>query len=74
MSATAKRVPSDETIGRLARGLQLPRELVEDAAADAAGIRIYEEAVTDPDTKVVIATMEKLTPHVAGPSAGWSRR
>jgi transcriptional regulator with XRE-family HTH domain len=57
-----KQLPSEDTLAALARGLDLPRRMLDDAAAESIGIRIYDEPVSDPDTKVVIATMEKLTP------------
>ncbi len=55
-------LPSPKTFSGLARGLELPERMLRDAAAESIGIRIYDEPVSDPDTKVVIATMEKLTP------------
>jgi transcriptional regulator with XRE-family HTH domain len=55
-------LPADRTLAGLARGLDLPERMLRDAAAESIGIRIYDEPVSDPDMKVVIATMEKLTP------------
>jgi transcriptional regulator with XRE-family HTH domain len=62
MKDTAKEMPAAKTLDGLARGLGLPRRLLQDAAAESLGIRVYNEAVDDPDTTVVIATMEKLSP------------
>lgn len=57
-----KQLPDEETLTKLAHGLDLPLRLLREAAVESIGIRIYDEPVADPDTKVVIATMEKLTP------------
>lgn len=62
MQQPIKRVPNEATISKLSRGLELPRPLVADAAAESAGIRIYTEVAQDSDTQVVIATMERLSP------------
>lgn len=62
MRAELKDMPEDRTLSRLAQGLEMPERLLRDAAAESIGIRIYDDAVSDSDTKVVIATMEKLTP------------
>jgi transcriptional regulator with XRE-family HTH domain len=57
-----KQLPDDATFEKLAAGLDLPERLLRDAAAESIGIRIYDESVTDADTRIVIATMEKLPP------------
>lgn len=62
MREEPKEMPSPKTLAGLARGLELPERMLRDAAAESVGIRIYDEPVSDPDTKVVIATMEKLSP------------
>jgi transcriptional regulator with XRE-family HTH domain len=53
-------MPEERTLRGLARGLELPERMLREAAAESIGIRIYDEPVTDPDTQVVIATMEQL--------------
>jgi transcriptional regulator with XRE-family HTH domain len=60
MRETAREMPSPRTLAGLAKGLDLPERMLREAAAESIGIRIYDEPVSDPDTKVVIATMEKL--------------
>lgn len=62
MREEPKEMPAPKTLAGLARGLDLPERMLREAAAESVGIRIYDEPVADPDTKVVIATMEKLTP------------
>lgn len=62
MRAELKDMPADRTLAGLAKGLNMPERLLYDAAAESIGIRIYDDPVSDPDTKVVIATMEKLSP------------
>lgn len=55
-----KQLPDDSTMAKLATGLDLPERLIREAAAESIGIRVYDDPVTDPDTRVVIATMERL--------------
>lgn len=62
MREEAKQMPETKTLSGLARALDLPERLLREAAAESVGIRIYDEPVSDPDTKVVIATMERLSP------------
>jgi transcriptional regulator with XRE-family HTH domain len=60
MREPAKEMPSRKTVEGLSRALDLPERMLREAAAESIGIRIYDEPVTDPDTQVVIATMEQL--------------
>lgn len=67
------RMPQPATLEGLARGLELPLELVRRAAAEACGIHVYPpggaDGGLDPETDVLIASVQKLTPedrrHVA---------
>ncbi|GAA2809548.1 hypothetical protein GCM10010441_37650 [Kitasatospora paracochleata] len=73
--ATAElvRMPQPATLERLARGLQLPLDVVRRAAAESCGIHVYAEgaAATSPDPEVatLIASLQQLSPadrkHVA---------
>ncbi len=56
-----KAMPSNKTLIGLAKALEMPDRMVRDAAAESIGIRVYDEPVDDPDMKVVIATMERLS-------------
>lgn len=58
---TLRRMPQPATLEALAIGLELPLELVRDAAAAAAGIRVYREYGSDPDIAVLIASLEQLS-------------
>lgn len=66
---TLLRLPQPSTLAGLARGLDLPLDVVRAAAARAAGLRVYEERGTDPEVAVLIASVEQLRPadrrHVA---------
>jgi transcriptional regulator with XRE-family HTH domain len=62
MREAAREMPAAKTLAGLAAGLDLPERMLREAAAESVGIRIYDEPVTDPDMKVVIATMETLSP------------
>lgn len=57
-----KRSPSPATITALARGLQLPFELVRDAAAVAVGLSVEAADLDDPALSVLIASVHELTP------------
>ena len=57
-----QRLPLPATLEALARGLDLPLDLVREVAAQAAGLQLYREEGRDPDTAVLIASMEQLTP------------
>lgn len=67
-TASLVRPPRPDTLEALARGLELPLTLVRDAAAKAAGLHVDVVSV-DPETAVLIASLEELTPedrrHVA---------
>ena len=58
----APAMPRRDTLEKIGRALDLPIGMLVQTAAEVAGLRVYDEPVTDPDTKVVIATMEKLSP------------
>jgi transcriptional regulator with XRE-family HTH domain len=62
MGSEWKRMPSAATLDGLSKGLELPLQLLKDTAAESVGIRVYDEPASDPDTRVVIATMERLSP------------
>ena len=57
-----RRMPQLSTLRALAQGLELPQDLVHDAAAAAAGIQVYRERGQDPDVAVLIASLERLSP------------
>ena len=57
-----RRMPQPATLEALARGLELPLDLVRDAAASAAGIQVYRELGQDPDVAMLIASLERLSP------------
>jgi hypothetical protein len=46
----------------LARGLDVPLDLVRMAAAEAAGLAAWSEPVREPDIDVLVAALTKLTP------------
>lgn len=61
--ATAERLvrmPQPATLEGLARGLQLPLDLVRRAAAESCGIHVYEPA-PDPEVDVLIASLQQLS-------------
>jgi transcriptional regulator with XRE-family HTH domain len=66
-----QRSPSATTLEKLARGLDLPIEIVRRAAAEAVGLHVYVEAERsrDPGLEILIASVEQLDPeqrrHVA---------
>lgn len=58
-----QRSPSASTLRKLARGLELPEEVVRLAAAEAVGLHAYTEPAdggVDPELQVLIASMERL--------------
>ena len=57
-----RRMPQPATLEALARGLELPLGVVQDAAAAAAGIQVYRERGQDPDVAMLIASLERLSP------------
>jgi transcriptional regulator with XRE-family HTH domain len=63
------RLPNPVTLQRLAVGLDLPLELVRDAAAAAAGFVLGKEQMDDPEIEVLVASLSRLSPedrrHVA---------
>ena len=57
-----QRMPEVASLEAMARGLDLPVEVVRDAAAAAAGISVYRErADDDPEITLLIASLERLT-------------
>ena len=56
------RMPQPATLERLARGLDLPLEVVRDAAAEAAGIHVYRDRGADSEVAILIASLEQLGP------------
>ena len=56
------RPPHPNTLTGLARGLDVPLQAVQVAAAAAAGLMVWPEPVTDPDVDVLVASLSKLTP------------
>ena len=56
-----RRMPQPASLEALARGLELPLEIVRDAAATAAGIRVYRERGENPEMAVLIASLERLS-------------
>jgi transcriptional regulator with XRE-family HTH domain len=58
---TMKAMPRRDTLAKIARALQLPEQLLVEAAAESVGIRLYDDPVDDPDTKVVVAAMGRLS-------------
>lgn len=63
------RSPSASTLMSLARGLDLPVEVVRQAAADALGLHVVTEPMPDQGLQVLMASLEQLSPeqrqHVA---------
>jgi len=65
--ATAERpvrMPQPATLEGLARGLDLPPEIVRRAAARSCGIHVYEPAplpAPDPEADVLIASLQQLS-------------
>jgi HEAT repeat protein len=61
--ATAERLlrmPQPATLDGLARGLELPLDIVRRAAAQSCGIHVYEPA-PDPEVDVLIASLQQLS-------------
>lgn len=56
------RPPQPATLERLAKGLDLPLDLVRKAAAAAAGLEFWREPMPDPDVEVIVASLNRLTP------------
>lgn len=59
-AATFKQMPDEATLRGFEKGLDLPYQVLKDAAAESMGIRVYDEPTSDADTQVVIATMDRL--------------
>lgn len=57
-----RQVPRPATLEKLAKGLDLPADVVRSAAVDAAGYQL-EEITGTRDVHIVVATYEKLTEH-----------
>ncbi|GIH76765.1 helix-turn-helix domain-containing protein [Planobispora longispora] len=63
------RLPNPVTLERLARGLDVPLDVVRSAAAAVAGFSLSNGPADDPEIEVLIASLAKLSPqdrrHVA---------
>lgn len=55
------RVPNPPTLERLAVGLELPGHVVRAAAATAAGLVLDEQPADDPEIKVLVASLARLS-------------
>ena len=55
------RMPQPATLEGLARGLELPLDLVRRAAAQSCGIFVYDET-PDPEADMLIASLQQLSP------------
>jgi transcriptional regulator with XRE-family HTH domain len=55
------RPPHPDTLAGLARGLDVPLDTVRTAAANAAGLLIWPEAVNHPEVDVLVASLNRLT-------------
>jgi transcriptional regulator with XRE-family HTH domain len=56
------RSPRPVTLERLARGLDVPLDAIRGAAAQATGLHVWQEQVSDPDIQVMVAGLAKLSP------------
>jgi transcriptional regulator with XRE-family HTH domain len=56
------RPPRPVTLERLAKGLDVPLDIVRGAAATAAGLQVWKEPVSDPEIEVMVAGLAKLGP------------
>jgi hypothetical protein len=54
------RMPQPTTLEGLARGLELPLDVVRRAAAQSCGIHVYDPA-PDPEVDVLIASLQQLS-------------
>jgi HEAT repeat protein len=54
------RMPQPATLDGLARGLELPLDIVRRAAAESCGIHVYQPA-PDPEVDVLIASLQQLS-------------
>lgn len=54
--------PRHTTVTRLAKGLELPVEVVEEAAAKAAGYLLTTVETSDPQVRLIAAVAEQLNP------------
>ena len=55
------RPPHPDTLAGLARGLDVPLDTVRAAAATAAGLVVWPEAVNAPEVDVLVASLNRLT-------------
>jgi transcriptional regulator with XRE-family HTH domain len=55
------RPPHPVTLERLARGLELPLEVLRAAAATTAGFATWTEPVSDPEIDVLVAALHRLS-------------
>lgn len=53
-------LPKTETLSRLARGLNVPVEVVTRAAQASTGYHVYVETTPDTETQILIANISKL--------------
>jgi transcriptional regulator with XRE-family HTH domain len=56
------RPPHPSTLEKLARGLDLPLDVVRASAAAAAGLATWAEPATDPEMEVLVAALHQLSP------------
>lgn len=61
-TAELSSAPRPDTIEKLAKGLELPVDLVTRAAQESAGYKVYQERLVDTDAQVLIANIGALTP------------
>ncbi len=56
-----RRPPHPATMEGLARGLEVPLDVVRGAAAAAAGLAAWREPTADPDIEVLVAALSQLS-------------
>ncbi|OLE24394.1 MAG: transcriptional regulator [Catenulispora sp. 13_1_20CM_3_70_7] len=68
-NASPGRPPHPATLERLAAGLDIPLDTVRAAAAEAAGLAVWQAPSPNPDIEVLVAALPRLSPedrrHVA---------
>jgi transcriptional regulator with XRE-family HTH domain len=69
MRETLHRPPQRATLAALARGLDLPLDVVNEAAMAATGLSVSDDVLVLPDVPALVADLERLSPadrqHVA---------